>query len=64
MKTYRIIRGSATDNASQQAVRIWDGESLLWERPGDTYTEHDGKMVQLSTLTDEEIIALYRKDHE
>jgi len=64
MKTYKVVRRNGTGDAPDEAIRIWDGEKLLWERQADSFVERDGKMVKLSELPDVEIVELYRAANE
>ena len=63
MQAYKIVRRGGTGEAPDESIRIWDGENLLWEWDSDSYVETEGQMVKLSTLTDLQIIELYRKEH-
>ena len=63
MQAYKVVRRGGTGEPPDESIRIWDGENLLWERDSDSYVETEGQMVKLSTLTDLQIIELYRKEH-
>ena len=63
MRTYKVVRQNNNDG-QQEIVKIWDGGDLLWERPGDSFVEVNQEMVKLSSLTDVQIVELYRKAHE
>ena len=63
MKTYKVIRQNGNGDA-EGVIKIWDGGDLLWERAGDSLIDVNGEMIKLSTLTDVQIVELYRKAHE
>jgi hypothetical protein len=64
MRTYKVVRQSNAGETEHQRIKIWDGGDLLWEREADSYVDVNGEMIQLSALTDVQIIELYRKQHE
>jgi len=64
MRTYKVVRQKSTVEGEHEFVKIWDGGDLLWERDADSYVELNGEMVQLSALTDVQIIELYRNQHK
>jgi hypothetical protein len=64
MRAYKVIRKSGTDESSGETIKIWDGESLLWERDAGSFVDFEGQMIKLSALTDLQIVELYRKEHE
>ena len=64
MLTYKVVRQNNTGDGEHPLIKIWDGGNLLWEREADSYVEVQGQMVQLGTLTDVELIDLYRRENE
>jgi hypothetical protein len=64
MRAYKVIRKSGSGESADESVKIWDGESLLWERDADSFVDVDGQMTKLSSLTDLQVVELYRKEHE